>query len=300
MRRIAIRVGLAAAFFIALAGSFIYYRIHTLEITQLSQSLRVVGAGVGGNVAILETDQGAVVVDTLLTASQARRISTHIREVGAAPVAAVINTHYHSDHTHGNPALADGARVIATDQTRRYLERFDAEYWTGARQQAFPNELFSDEHEIVVGGKTIRIYRFGRGHTGGDLVVLFVEDRVLHAGDLFFHRRFPVVDAKAGGSIREWVRTLDRVLALEFDTVIPGHGSVAERGDLVAFRAFLAALWVAAEAAQQQGWTLAETLDRTRLQGIERFERTVMSIITGHDRDYLIERAWEEASVDVH
>ena len=110
-----------------------------------------------------------------------------------------------------------------------------------------------------MGGKTIRLQHLGRGHTGGDLVVLFVEDRVLHTGDLFFNGRYPNIDLEAGGSVREWDATLDRVLALDFDRVIPGHGPVTDREGIRAFQRFLRELWSLAERGAREGKSLAET-----------------------------------------
>jgi len=71
----------------------------------------------------------------------------------------------------------------------------------------------------------------GRGHTAGDVVVLFPHDRTLAAGDLFTHGEgLPqLVDHAGGGSAKEWTGTLDKVLALDFDTVVPGHGTVTNK-----------------------------------------------------------------------
>jgi glyoxylase-like metal-dependent hydrolase (beta-lactamase superfamily II) len=91
---------------------------------------------------------------------------------------------------------------------------------------------------VYLGGKTAEIYYFGRGHTDGDVVVLFPEHRTLAAGDLFTNGEgLPeLVDHAGGGSAKEWTGTLDKVLALDFDTVIPGHGSVTNKQALRDYR----------------------------------------------------------------
>jgi glyoxylase-like metal-dependent hydrolase (beta-lactamase superfamily II) len=225
------KLGIAAAVLIALIGLivvYLYNRIATLESEKVTDAVHVI-FGVGGNTAVLETETGVVVVDTMTFPLQGRRIRDLAERLGGGPTQAIVNTHYHVDHTHGNPAWATGTRIVSTDLTLAYLDHFDGAFWNGVAAGSIPNETFEDTHEMRIGGKTIRSYRTGRGHTGGDLVVLFVEDRVLHTGDLFFHRIYPNIDLEAGGSVREWAATLDRVLALDFDRVIPGHGAVTDR-----------------------------------------------------------------------
>jgi glyoxylase-like metal-dependent hydrolase (beta-lactamase superfamily II) len=137
---------------------------------------------------------------------------------------------------------------------------------------------------VFVGGKEIRAYHFGRGHTNGDAIVHFPELGVIHTGDLFLATRaqagrgaapasdrpvsVPIyVDYSQGGSFLEWTRTLDRVLALDFDTIIPGHGPVATRADLVKFRADL------------------ETM-RTRVAGLIKQGRTRDEMVKTMEADY--------------
>jgi glyoxylase-like metal-dependent hydrolase (beta-lactamase superfamily II) len=128
---------------------------------------------------------------------------------------------------------------------------------------------------------------------------LFVEDRVLHAGDLFFNQRYPSVDLEAGGSVQQWAKTLDRVLALEFDTVVPGHGPVSDRRGLQQFQRFIADLAELAANAAAAGMTLSETLASADFDSDLGFEAMSGVFVSGPDRDGVIERAWEEASLIV-
>ena len=238
------KVGVIAAVLIALVGLlavYLYNRITLLDHEAVTDSVHVI-YGVGGNVAVLRTQRGAVIVDTMTFPIQGRRIRDLAERLGGGPTQAVVNTHYHADHTHGNPAWPAGTRIVATERTRAYLERFDPAFWEDSAAGSAPNDLFTDDHDLRIGDKTIRSYYLGRGHTGGDLVVLFVEDRVLHTGDLFSNRRYPNIDLEAGGSVQQWAETLERVLALDFDKVIPGHGPVTDRAGLLEFQRFIAEL----------------------------------------------------------
>jgi len=228
---------------------------------------------------------------------QGAEIREAAEKLGRGPTQAIINTHYHRDHTHGNPAFASGTTVWSTQRTRDYLLKFDAPYWEGDAAGTLPNKTFDDGiHELSVGGKTIRLEHLGRGHTGGDLVVLFVEDRVLHTGDLFFNGRYPNIDLEAGGSVREWDATLDRVLALDFDRVIPGHGPVTDREGLRAFQRFLRELWSLAERGAREGKTLAETQALPGLTADAGYQSIGVPFVFKLDRNFAIRRAWEEAT----
>ncbi|HXK21199.1 MAG TPA: MBL fold metallo-hydrolase, partial [Myxococcota bacterium] len=216
MKRIAIWLGVALLVLVAGGAIFVYQRISSLEVVTVTPDVHVI-YGLGSNVGILKTSEGAIVVDTMTFRMQGREVREKAEELGGGATRAIINTHYHLDHTHGNPAFAAGLQILSTDKTLAYLHALDADYWKGDAAGTLPNDTFTDQRELQIGGKTIRLLHPGRGHTGGDLVVLFVEDRVLHTGDLFFNGRYPNIDLEAGGSVKEWADTLDRVLALDFD-----------------------------------------------------------------------------------
>ena len=137
-----------------------------------------------------------------------------------------------------------------------------------------PRLTFSDEMTLNLGTGEVRALYFGRGHTRGDAVIHFPRERVIHTGDLFLNFRarprpgapprppgVPVyVDSAQGGSFIEWSRTLERTLALDFDTVIPGHGPLATRADLARFAADLATMRGAPHELSQRAASKAEFL----------------------------------------
>lgn len=292
------RLGIALAVILLLVGVaavYGYVRVSSLGVVRVTDDVHVL-TGLGGNVGVLRTDVGAVVVDTMTFRMQGARIRERAEELGGGPVQAIVNTHYHGDHTHGNPAFPGGTRVISTDRTLDYLMFFDAGYWQGEAAETKPNETFESTHELRVGGKTLRLHHLGRGHTGGDLVVELVEDRVLHLGDLLFHEHYPNIDLEAGGSVRDWAATLDRVLALDFDHVIPGHGPVTDREGVRRFQTFVRELGSVGEEAARAGWSLDETLDRAELEHDEGFSEIGIPLVMTLDRDFVIRRAWEEAT----
>jgi glyoxylase-like metal-dependent hydrolase (beta-lactamase superfamily II) len=291
---------LAGAVALAAAGAAVVGvgELTAFDVEPVTPDVHVV-YGQGGNVAILATRSGAVVVDTMCFRMQGEQIRELAEELGGGPVQTVINTHYHWDHSHGNPGFAVGTRIVATERTLQYMKHFDAGYWRGGAAGTLPNDTLEAEGTIAIGGKTIRLLHPGRGHTGGDLVALFVEDRVVHLGDLFFNSLYPNVDLEAGGSVREWDATLDRVLALDFDAVIPGHGRVTDREGLKGFQRFLRELWQVAERAAREGRSLEETQATAGPLSDAGYAPISIPFVVKLDRDFAIRRAWEEATGSV-
>lgn len=295
MRRI---VGIVVAVLVvgsALLAVIGYQEISALKLETPTQDVAVL-SGFGGNVAVLRTERGPVIVDTMTFRLQGDRLRERAEAFAGGAVVKVINTHYHLDHTHGNPAFPAGTEIIATKATRAYLREYDSGYWEGDDEVFLPTKTFKSRHEFTLGGKTVRVLHLGSGHTGGDAVVQFVEDRVLHFGDLFFNRLYPSVDLEAGGSLRAWIETLDRVLELDFEHAIPGHGAVGTRGDVLQFQALLRELVVVGERAAAEQWSLRETLAKTELSEDEGYETIGVPGLVYLDRDSVIRRAWEEAT----
>lgn len=296
MRRRLLLVLLAVAGALALLAYLGDRTLRDLKRIAVTEDVTLLQGPLSGNAVVLRTGAGAVVVDTMLLRRQGQAIIDAAAEVAGEPVVLVVNTHYHLDHTHGNPAFAD-VPIIATERTLRHLRERDAEYWENA-PAALPTQTFADAREISIGGKTIRLLRLGRGHTDGDLIALFVEDKVVHMGDLYFNRIYPNIDLEAGGSAQAWPETLDAALALPFDLVIPGHGDLSTRAELAAFRDFMAELAAAGREAAAAGWSREEMPQRARLTTDEGYETLGIPFVMTLDRDFVLDRAWEETARD--
>jgi glyoxylase-like metal-dependent hydrolase (beta-lactamase superfamily II) len=204
-----------------------------LTIQKVTDSLWVI-MGPGGNVAVLPTSEGVILVDDKY-AQNAPEIQAKVKTVSDKPVRYVLNTHQHGDHTGSNDALmAANAQIIISKQARANM--------VAGKQPGLPQITFSDETQVFLGGKEVAAKYVGRGHTNGDAVVYFPGERVLHTGDLFVSSGAPFCDTANGGSIKEWDATIRKALEFDFDTVIPGHGAVAKRADLIKWVDTLAAV----------------------------------------------------------
>jgi glyoxylase-like metal-dependent hydrolase (beta-lactamase superfamily II) len=214
-------------------------------------------SGEGGNVAVYVTSEGVVLVDDMYDRNAAD-ILAQVKGLTDRPLRYVFNTHQHDDHAGGNAKLLPVADIIAHRNARANLVAKKPPFFEErpGTPIGLPRVTFSDEASVFVGGKEVRAYHFGRGHTDGDAVIYFPDEKIIHTGDLFLATRAPqgrgaaatsdrpvgvsmYVDYSQGGSFLEWTKTLDGALALDFERVIPGHGPVATRADLAKYRADL-------------------------------------------------------------
>jgi glyoxylase-like metal-dependent hydrolase (beta-lactamase superfamily II) len=216
-----------------------------LTMEKVSASLYVI-IGDGGNVAVMPTNEGVLVVDDKF-ARDAPQIMEKIKSISDKPVKYVLNTHQHGDHTGGNEAM------LTTQSAQILIHRNARDNMLAGKMPGLPQIAFADEAQVFIDGKQVIAHHYGRGHTNGDSVIYFPSERVLHAGDLFVNGTAPFIDYSAKGSIVEWDQTIDKALQLDFDTVIPGHGPVAKKADLMKWRTTIATLRTRAKTACAAG-----------------------------------------------
>jgi glyoxylase-like metal-dependent hydrolase (beta-lactamase superfamily II) len=214
------------------------------EIRKIKDGLYVIpgydGAVTGGNVAVRVTGEGTIIVDDRLPPSSAE-IAGKVKSVTSQPIKYVLSTHGHGDHTGGHPEFIDVAEIIAHRNNRANMVR--------SKLAAPPRVVFSDQAAVFLGGVEVQAIHMGRGHTNGDAVIYFPDLRTVHTGDLVVWGKrtdgstlTPFVDRASGGSLTEWIATLDGVLKLDFDAAIPGHGPVLTKENIRTFRQNLATL----------------------------------------------------------
>ena len=214
----------------------------------------------GGNSVVLATGHGALVVDTKLSLP-ARHLFERALALGHGHVLGIVDTHYHFDHTHGNPLYPPGTTIWAAPRVPQLLRRFDPAFWKAApASRMMPNQLVATPQELDFDGERVRLVPLPPAHTGGDLAVLFEKERVLVTGDVVLDGFYPIFDLPGGGSIPGSVRACDLLLSLPFDTIVPGHGPVGTRAQVVQMRAFDQALWNHAQTALLAHETVAEAV----------------------------------------
>lgn len=188
------------------------------------------GASDAGNIAVLVTSEGVILVDDRF-APDYTEVMAAVRRITPLPVRYVVNTHHHGDHTGGNAQMLTSVEVVIQDNARKHM--------IATSMPGAPRLSFSKEASVFLGGKEVRAIYYGRGHTDGDVAVYIPHDRAVHLGDLMAGTRGvtnPVMDYASGASLKEWPATLDGVLKLDVDIVIPGHGSPTDKAGLTAHR----------------------------------------------------------------
>jgi len=186
-----------------------------------------VATGYGGNVVARVTAEGVVIAGELTPAADT--IAALVAGVTDQPVRYLLQTHRHEDRSAAIPARWGEARLVALE---RMLPASDA----GVQVPPDPPDLtFTRGLSLFPGEAEIQLHHFAPAHTAGDAIVLFPDLGVLYTGDLVV-RGMPFIDYAAGGTSRGWVETLDGILALEFETAIPGAGPPLTKRDVQVFR----------------------------------------------------------------
>lgn len=197
------------------------------------------------NVSVVAGERGLVVVDTHGSTAAGREVVRDVQRLGVGEVVAVVNTHWHFDHSFGNAAFREAVPQVpvhAHEEAARNLAAWGEDVRrAGAGEQGtrhdeivattlvVPDHTFSSARALELGDRLVELVHPGRGHTGGDLVVRVPDADLLLAGDLVEESGPPYFNHDAWPL--EWPGTLDLVVALLTgdSVVVPGHGAPVDR-----------------------------------------------------------------------
>lgn len=255
--------------------------------------------GQGGNIGVSYGEDGTVLIDDQF-APLTGKIQKAIARLGASPARLLINTHWHFDHAGGNENFGKaGAMIIAHDNVRKRLASggkiMDMEI-PPAAAEALPVLTYADGVKLHLNGETVDVRFLGGGHSDGDSVIMWRKSNVMHAGDLFVNAMgFPFIDHGSGGNVEHLLNSLGQIIAMtdEQTVIIPGHGKLATRSDLIAFRQMVSTAVERVRTLKESGVELAAARKALPLQGLRNGDGLVSD-------DDFVEAVWHSLEAHGH
>lgn len=251
------------------------------------------------NATVIVGDAGVILVDSGGTDEVGRHIATAVRRITDKPVTHVINTHHHGDHHLGNVAFR-GATIISSEQCRTLVLETGSE-WLAIMENDVGRKLPGTKPvaadvtypeltrtEATIHGVRLVFWVPRGSHTAGDLLVVLPDDGTLIAGDVLVHGVVPTLQ---DGFLKNWIGTLDEILALPVARFVPGHGEPMTRRDVVELRDAMQRF----RAGVKEGYRArkSETEIRRSLD-LAAWERLERSYVIGRN----VNRAWLEAEAE--
>jgi len=235
-----------------------------INIHKLRGNLSVL-EGSGGNITVLTGHDGKVLVDAGISRPQVEEALVGLSD---GPIKHLINSHWHFDHTDGNEWLHSvGAEITAHENTRKHLSvSTRVADWNftfpPAPAGALPANVITADETLHLNGATLALKCYGPSHTDSDLSIEFQEDNVIAVADTFWNRQYPYIDYSTGGSIDGMIRAAEANVANTNDEtiVIPGHGPIGDKSQLIEFRDMLVAIREKVADLKKQGKSLDEVV----------------------------------------
>ena len=212
------------------------------------------------NAGLIVGDGASLLVDTLFDLPLTRRMLEAMRDqTRAAPIRTLVNTHANGDHCWGNQ-LVKGAEIVAsracreemgalkpamltalvqTDglgRTGEYMKRCWGRFDFSGIEITPPTRVFDGTLSLSVGGRRVELVEVGPAHTRGDVLVHLPEERVMYTGDILFIEGTPIVWE---GPVGNWIAACERMLDLDLEAIVPGHGPVTDAAGVRAVREYL-------------------------------------------------------------
>jgi glyoxylase-like metal-dependent hydrolase (beta-lactamase superfamily II) len=221
--------------------------------------------GAGGNIAVLPGSDGKLIIDSGYLSTRSK-IADALSGLSPDPIKHLINTHWHFDHTDGNEWMhSAGATITAHENTRKHLSTSTrVEDWNftfpPSPAGAIPTDVFKADKTVHLNGATIALKYYGPSHTDGDVSVHFAEADVLHTGDTWWNGHYPFIDYSTGGNLNGMIKAAEANLAMATDKtiVVPGHGPVGGKTEMIEYRDMLMAIRDRVAALKREGKSFDE------------------------------------------
>lgn len=255
------------------AGLSISYRAYgqtatpPIKATKLSKDLALV-SGDGGNVGVVIGADGLMMIDGGLPDRAGDLIQAIADQVDTHKVTLLFDTHWHFDHVGCNETLGQhGVKIMAHENVKTRLsskQTMEAMNRTfePLKPEGLPTQTFQDGGKLTFGESKIEYKHIPTAHTDGDTYLFFPGPNVIHTGDMFFNKLYPVIDYSTGGWIGGMLAASETILKVgdKSTRIIPGHGPLASKDDLQSTHDMLATVFERLDPMSKQGKTMEEVL----------------------------------------
>ncbi|MEO6859583.1 MAG: MBL fold metallo-hydrolase [Solirubrobacteraceae bacterium] len=228
------------------------------------------------NAGLICEGEDSLLVDTLFDGRLTERMLRAMRQATSAAkrIDTLVNTHANGDHCYGNQLVGE-ARIVASERTAAEMSELPPAAFAALVEQApnmgpvgeffldcfgqfdfnglelvLPEETFAGELTLRVGSREVRLIEVGPAHTRGDTLVHLPAERVLFSGDILFHGAHPIAWA---GPVSNWIAACERILAMDLEVIVPGHGPLANSSAVAELKAYFEYLYEQAGALHTQG-----------------------------------------------
>ena len=271
MRRTMVALAAAALSFGAFAQQRNFDAVQ-IKTTQVAEGIYML-EGEGGNIGVSSGDDGVYLIDDQF-APLTPKIVAAVKAISDKPIRFLMNTHWHGDHVGGNENLGKaGVVIIAHDNVYKRMSVGGAitalkQNYAPAPKAALPVITFNQTATFRMNGDDVTSTHLPPAHTDGDSFVRFARANVIHTGDVFAAYRYPFIDVESGGSVKGVLRAIDVMLPLMDDNtkVIPGHGGLSSRKDVLAYRKMVSTAISKIEPMVKSGRSLQQVIDAKPLR----------------------------------
>jgi cyclase len=222
----------------------------------------------GGRIGVLAGPDGIFMVDAQY-AQITDKVVAAIRKISPEPIRFLVNTHVHGDHTGGNANFAKmGALLLAREELREEMLRPPPTLPVNAAPVRDPARLpvmtygMGDPVKFRLNGEIVDLIPVRAAHTGGDTMIRFENADVIMIGDFYRNYGYPFIDTNNGGTLQGALEALDETMKLAGPNtrLIPGHGTIINRTDIVPYRDMILGVKVRVQQMINEGKSEQEVL----------------------------------------
>ncbi|MFC1729170.1 MBL fold metallo-hydrolase [candidate division KSB1 bacterium] len=203
-----------------------------VTLMKISDNLFEIRGGSGANGGLYIGDYGVLIIDAKQDKNSVDQVINAVKGLTDKPITHLVNTHSDGDHIYGNRFFPESVTFVAHENCRKEFFHPASDgspsEWNDPELAPFiPSSTFRDKMEIFLGSKKVELWYFGIGHTTGDAVVYFPEEKTAFIGDQFFTGRPQLIHSYKGGNSLKYVKTMSKMLeTLDVEQVCSGHSDM--------------------------------------------------------------------------